>query len=267
MFAPETLSEDAFLGGRLRLLQPLGGFRAAMDAVLLAAACPARPGQRVLELGCGAGVASLCLGARVPGVGLAGLELQPDYAALARQNAARAGQDFEVFEGDLAAPPAALRARSFDHVLANPPYFAHPGAAAADPGREAAQREATPLALWVQTGLRRLVNGGHLTMVLRADRLPDALAALGPGAGSLTLRPIAAREGREAGRVLMLLRKGGRGRFRLLAPFHMHSAPRHLRDGEDLSPAARAILREGAALDWTHQGGVTISLLSGRAGA
>jgi len=259
MFGPETLSEDAFLGGRLSVLQPRAGFRAAMDAVLLAAACPARSGERVLELGCGAGVASLCLGARVPGLALAGLELQPDYAALARHNGARAGQDFEVFEGDLAAPPAALRARSFDHVIANPPYFAHPGAAAADTGREVAQREATPLLAWVQTGLKRLVNGGHLTLILRADRLPDALAAMGPGAGSVMVRPIAARAGREAGRVLVLLRKGGRGQFRLLAPFHMHAAAHHLRDGEDLSDPARAILRDGAPLVWPRQGGAAVS--------
>ncbi|MBW6505152.1 MAG: methyltransferase [Rhodobacteraceae bacterium] len=250
MYAAEELSEDAFLGGRLSLLQPRTGFRAAMDAVLMAAACPARAGQSVLELGCGAGVASLCLGARVPGLRLTGLELQARYADLARRNAERCGLPLEVFEGDLAAPPSALRARSFDHVLANPPFFAHPGSAAADPGREAAQREATPLAAWVATAMRRLASGGHLTMVLRADRLPDALAALGQGAGSVTVRPIAARVGHSAGRVLILTRKGGRGAFRLLAPFVMHAAPHHLRDGEDLTDAARAILRAGAALEW-----------------
>ncbi len=216
----------------------------------MAAACPARSGQSVLELGCGAGVASLCLAARVPGLRLTGLELQPDYADLARRNAARSGQDMELFEGDLAAPPAALRACRFDHVLANPPFFAHPGRPAADPGRETAQREVTPLALWVVTGLRRLTDGGHLTMILRADRLPDALAALAQRAGNVRVRPIAARTGQPAGRVLILARKGGRGGFRLLAPFILHAAPRHLRDGEDLTDAAREILRHGAALEW-----------------
>jgi tRNA1(Val) A37 N6-methylase TrmN6 len=250
MFAPDALSEDAFLGGRLRLLQPRAGFRASMDSVLLAAACAAAPGQTVLELGCGAGVASLCLGARVPGLALTGLELQPDYAALARQNAARSGLAFEVMDGDLAAPPAALRARAFDQVLANPPFFAAPGAAAADPGRELAQREATPLAVWIDAGLRRLRDGGQITLILKVDRLPAALAALAPRAGSIALRPIAARNGQPAGRVLLQARKGGRGGLRLLAPFIMHAAPHHLRDGEDLTPEARAILRHGAALDW-----------------
>lgn len=82
MFAPEELTQDRFLDGRLLVAQPRRGYRAAMDPVLLAAACPARPGQAVLELGCGAGVASLCLGWRVPDLRLAGLELQPAYARL-----------------------------------------------------------------------------------------------------------------------------------------------------------------------------------------
>ncbi|WP_372839612.1 tRNA1(Val) (adenine(37)-N6)-methyltransferase [Phaeovulum sp.] len=256
MFAADALSDDAFLGGKLSILQPRFGFRAAMDAVLLAAACPAVPGQSVLELGCGAGAASLCLGARVPGLRLTGLELQSDYAALARQNAARSGQEFEIIEADLAALPAQVRARRFDHVLANPPYFAHPGAAAADAGRETAQREAaTPLAVWLQTGRKRLLDGGQMTVILRADRLPDALAALPPEAGSVMVRPIIAREGREAGRVLVQFRKCGRARFRLLSPFQLHAAPQHLRDGEDLTPAARAILRDGMSLDWPTPGG------------
>ena len=97
------LSDDAFLGGRLRLWQPVAGYRAATDPVLLAAACPAVTGQSVLDLGCGAGAAGLCLAARVPGIALAGLEVQAGYAALARANAARNGIAFEVHEGDVAA--------------------------------------------------------------------------------------------------------------------------------------------------------------------
>ena len=114
--------EDGFLGGRLRIAQPVRGYRAGADAVMLAAACPARPGESVLELGCGAGVALLCLGARVPGLALTGLELQPAYAALARRNAAANGIAARVAEGDLAHMPALLRGESFDHVIANPPY-------------------------------------------------------------------------------------------------------------------------------------------------
>ncbi len=107
MFAPDDLTDDGVLGGRLMILQPRRGYRAATDPVLLAAAVPAKAGQSVLELGCGAGVASLCLGRRVPGLSLAGLELQPAYAALARANAMRNTLPLEVHDGDLADLPEA----------------------------------------------------------------------------------------------------------------------------------------------------------------
>ena len=245
----DEITTDGFLGGRLTIAQPAGGYRAAADPVLLAAAVAAKPGQAVLELGCGAGVASLCLGWRVTGLVLAGLEVQPAYAALARQNAAANRQNLEVFEGDLAAMPAALRSRTFDHVIANPPFFASgSGTAARDPGRETAQREATPLGEWIGAGLRRLRPGGWLTLIQSAERLPDILAAFGRRAGSVTVLPVAARPGRVAGRIILTARKGGRAPFRLLAPFVLHEGEAHLRDGDDYAADARAVLREGAAL-------------------
>ena len=248
-FSPEDLTEDGFLDGRLRILQPRTGYRAAMDPVLLAAAVPATAGQTVLELGCGAGVASLCLGHRVAGLRLFGLELQADYAALARQNAVANGIVLDVHVGDLAAVPKALRAVEFDHVIANPPYFADgSGTAAENPGREIAQREATPLSEWVATALRRLKPGGWLTLIQSADRLPDLFVCLAQGVGNTTLLPIAPRQGRAAGRIILRCRKGGRGPFTLAAPFILHDGTRHLRDGDDQSAAARAVLRDGAAL-------------------
>ncbi len=249
VFAETELSEDMFLGGRLRISQPVAGYRAAMDPVLLAAAVPARAGDSVLELGCGAGVASLCLGYRVPGLRLAGLEVQPAYAALARRNAAANGQAFAVHDGDLAALPAELRLESFDHVIANPPYFsAGSGTPAADPGRETAQREATPLALWLSVALRRLRPGGWLTLIQSAERVPELLAGLGTGAGSVTLLPVAPRPDRAANRVILRARKGGRGAFRLAPPLILHEGAAHPGDCDHHSALARAVLRDGAAL-------------------
>ena len=101
MFTEDQLSDDKFIGGRLHLWQPLRGYRAATDPVFLAAACPAAAGESVLDLGCGAGAAALCLAVRVPEVVLSGLEVQPDYAMLARRNAERNGIVMDVVEGDL----------------------------------------------------------------------------------------------------------------------------------------------------------------------
>lgn len=241
------LREDAFLGGRLRITQPARGYRAGADAVMLAAACPARAGDSVLELGCGAGVAMLCLAARVPDLRLTGLELQEEYAALAQANAAANGIAATVIRGDLAHMPVGLRATGFDHVIANPPYFIG-GTPAPDQGRGRARHELTPLSDWIDAGLRRLRPGGWLTLIQRADRLAAILAALAGRAGTITILPVTARAGREAGRVIVTARKGARGPLRLLSPFVMHANPSHSADAEDLTPAAQAVLRQAAAL-------------------
>lgn len=240
MFAPDDLTEDGFLGGRLRVLQPLRGYRAATDPVLMAAAVPARAGQTVLELGCGAGVASLCLAARVD-VRLTGLEVQAPYAALARENAARNGIAMQVIDGDVAAMP--IR-DAFDHVMANPPYYAG-GTASGDAGRDMALREGLPLAEWLAAMARRLVAGGWATLILGADRLPDAMAGMPQTLGTVTVLPLAARQGRAAKRIIVQARKGGRGAFTLAAPFVLHEGAAHMRDGDDFTPPAKTILRDG----------------------
>lgn len=248
MTRADALRADGFLGGRLTITQPVVGYRAGADAVMLAAACPAKSGENVLELGCGAGVALLCLGARVDDLQLTGLELQPGYADLARQNAKTNGLPATIIEGDLTHMPAALRSHSFDHVIANPPYFAS-GTIAPDAGRGTARHEDVPLSLWIECGLRRLQPGGWLTLIHRAERLAEILANLGARAGEITILPVSARTGREAGRVIVLARKGARTPPRLLFPFIMHEKPSHLTDGEDLSAEAHAVLRQGVALN------------------
>ncbi|MBD3679709.1 MAG: methyltransferase [Rhodobacteraceae bacterium] len=243
------LTRDRFLGGRLTLAQPAKGFRSGVDAVFLAAAVPARPGESVLELGLGVGAASLCLAARVPGLGQVGVELQPAYADLARENASANGIALEVVTSDLRTLPVDLKSRSFDHVMANPPYFLrHRGTAAPDGGRETALGEDVPLADWVDAGLRRLKPGGRLTLILKAERLQDALCACDARAGSLLIKPLAPRLDRAAELVILQVRKGGRGALRLLAPLILHEGDRHEKDGESYRPEVRDILREAAPL-------------------
>lgn len=244
-----ALTRDALLGGRVMVWQPRRGYRAATDPVLLAAACPAVSGDRVLDLGCGVGAAALCLAARVPGLVLDGLELQPPYAALARRNAAEARERFTVHEGDIAAPPSALRTRLFDQVIANPPFFGPGDAASPDTARDRARRsDPQGAAPWIDAGLRRLRQGGWLTLIHRAEALPEMLAALTGRAGSITVRPLAARTGRDAGRIVLRARKDSRTPFRLCAPLVLHRGEHHAGDGDDFSAEARAILRDGAAM-------------------
>ncbi|MEM9639504.1 MAG: methyltransferase domain-containing protein, partial [Pseudomonadota bacterium] len=144
----EALTRDAFLGGRLQLYQPRTGYRAGVDPVLLAASVPARSGQSVLDLGCGVGAAILCLATRVPGLELTGVEIQPEYAALARRNG---GDRLEVVVADITDLPADLRQCQFDHTITNPPYYNRAASRSADDiGREAALGETTPLPEWVK---------------------------------------------------------------------------------------------------------------------
>ncbi len=248
MFPDDALTDDAFLGGRVQLWQPKRGYRAATDPVLLAACCPAKRGQTVLDLGCGAGAASLCLSARVGGLALSGLELQPDYADLARRNAARAGVDLEVFEGSVLDMPKPLRG-TFDQVITNPPYYLPVGTPAADSGRDLALREAVSIGEWVDAAKRRVAPLGWLTLIVRADRMGDALAGLGSSMGTISILPIAARVGREAGRVVIRTRKGGRAGLRLMAPLILHEGAEHLGDGDDHTRQAEAVFRRGEGLD------------------
>ncbi len=248
--APARLEtqEDALLDGRVRLLQPVSGYRAATDPVLLAAAVPAQPGDWVLDLGCGAGAAMFCLAARVPGLRLAGLEREAAYLDLAAENATLNGLAPELHLGDVAAPPAALRTLSFDHVIANPPYHPSAGLGSPVPIRDRAHREDTPLEAWTATALARLRSKGRLTMIHRAERLPALLAALAPRAGDVAVRPLAPRIGRDAKRVIVTARKCTAGPFRLAAPLVLHAGAEHIADGYDFTEEARAILRDAAPL-------------------
>lgn len=247
-------TQNAFLGGRLTITQPVQGYRAGVDPVLLAASVPARQGETALDLGCGVGVAGLCLAARVPGVAVTGLELQPDYAALARANAMANGLPFEVIEGDLAAMPEAIKSRRFDHVLVNPPYFDRKASRPAQhKGRETAMGEATPLALWVEMAARRAAPGGSVTFIHRAERLPDLLGHMAAHLGSLELLPLAPRRGREARLCLLRGRKEGRANFRLHAPWILHAGDEHPGDRENYTDATACVLRSGASLGFDGQ--------------
>ncbi|WP_307725152.1 tRNA1(Val) (adenine(37)-N6)-methyltransferase [Pararhodospirillum oryzae] len=232
----------------MRLLQPLHGYRAALDPVFLAASVAAAPGSRILEAGCGTGAALLCLARRRPDLVLTGLEIQALPAALAAWSAERLGlaASVRVWEGDLARPPPELRL-AFDAVFTNPPYLAAGRATTApDPQRRLAHHEAEglPLNAWIRACLARVRPGGHLHAIHRADRLDALLGALAGFAGDVTVFPLWPRQGQPAGRVIVRARKGARGPLRLLSGMVLH--PDH---ASGYTPAAEAVLRHGAALD------------------
>jgi len=229
---------DTFLNGRVVVRQPETGFRAGLDAVMLAAAVP--DGANALELGAGAGTASLCLAARLTSIAITGIEIDRDLVQLANDNAAaNAMQDRVRFAAANAfALPLEFK-RDYDCVLINPPFHGA-GQASPEPSRVRALMDDGTLSDWLQAGLKRTISGGTFTAILRADRLNEALSAL-PLTG-VSVLPLWPKAGEPAKRILIQLRKGSGAPFRLLPGLILHDS------SGTYTPDADAILRGKATL-------------------
>jgi tRNA1(Val) A37 N6-methylase TrmN6 len=242
-------SEDAVLGGRLLLRQPRRGHRVGHDAILLAAATAAKAGEHAVDFGAGVGAAGLTLAARLPGVSVTLVEIDPALAALAHENIRRNGfaDRVRAVALDVTSPARAFAAAGLSpgsaaRVLMNPP-FNDPAASRLSP--DAARRRAhvsTGIAPWLRSAARLLGAGGTLTLIWRADGLADLLAALARGFGAVTVLPVHPRADAPAIRVLVRAVKGSRAPLALLPGLMLADA-----DGRP-SVEAEAVLRHGAAL-------------------
>jgi len=234
-------TDDKFLGGRVVVRQPTHGFRAGLDAVMLAAAVPAREGEAALDLGAGAGTASLCLAQRVENLTIVGLEIEPELVGIANANATANAVDARVsfFAGDVFDPPAGLR-RPFDHVFCNPPFHGEEGEISPDAPRARALQDGGRLGDWLAAGLKRTISGGTWTTILRADRLGEALAALPPR--GVTVYPLWPRAIVPAKRVIIQVRNGSRAPLVILPGLVLHDA------GGRYTPEADAVLKDGEGL-------------------
>lgn len=252
--APDAVTEDGFLGGRLRLRQPASGHRAGHDAMLLAAATSARPGDRVVEFGAGVGPAGLALARRVAGLDLVLVEIDPALAALARGNADRNGLAAAIVELDVTGDAQSFQAAglppdSADAVLMNPP-FNDPARhrPSPDKARQTAHvAQLSTLTDWVHAARRLLRPGGALTLIWRADALAEVLAALGRGFGSLEIMPVHNDAGAPAIRILVRAVKGGRAPLRLHAALLLNVSPAQ---GQ---PGAAAILAGDEVLEMARR--------------
>ena len=261
---PQSVTQARFthlLGGRVKVMQPVQGYRIGMDGAVLAAACAGlEPGGTALELGCGVGGALLSLKARCPALAVTGLEREPDYARLARGNAILNGYDgVTIIDGDIAAGFKAVLSSPaaegdghrppigrFDLVFSNPPYFDDP--AALRPPHDA-KRPAwiaeDGLGAWLSFALAAVRDGGDIVFIHRADRLADLLAGLANKAGSFVVRPVQPFADTEAKRVLVRARRLGKAPLRLLPALVLH-------DGGERkhTEAVESILRGERSLGW-----------------
>jgi len=217
-------SEDAFLGGQLRLRQLKSGHRAGHDAMLLSAATPARSGHRVVDFGAGVGAAGLALARRVPSIELSLVEIDPVLAELARANAALNGVAANVIVLDVTSAPeqfaaAGLAPDSVDVVLMNPPFNDPSRHRVSPDSARALAHVATDatLADWVHAARRVLKSLGTLTLIWRADAIAEVLTALDRGFGGLAILPVHGDATAPAIRVLVRATKGGKAPTRILA--------------------------------------------------
>ncbi|PIW27004.1 MAG: methyltransferase [Rhodospirillales bacterium CG15_BIG_FIL_POST_REV_8_21_14_020_66_15] len=239
--------ETRLLDGRVICFQPAKGYRSAIDPILLQAAVPARPGEHVLELGCGAGAAALCLARRLPDVCVLGLDVQAPLIALAGRSALANGLEARVrfVAGDLLDPPAAVRAGAFDHVMANPPFRK---AGTSRPSPDPVKAQATvegraKLADWIRAAAGLVRDGGTVTVIHHGGR-GDELAELMAGSlGGLTVLPFLSQIGEtRPGRVIVQGTRGAARGQETLPPFVLHES------GGAYTPGVDEILRGYADL-------------------
>ncbi|WP_333587300.1 tRNA1(Val) (adenine(37)-N6)-methyltransferase [Phenylobacterium sp.] len=240
---------DTLLDGRLVFWQGARGYRAGLDAALLAAACDAPAGARVLEVGCGAGGALLAAAWRRPETRFTGLERDRVPLLLARRNIAENGlsERVEAVEGDVARGFKVLGLAPFDAAMANPPFFDDPATLRTpSPEKRGAWMAEDGLAAWCDFLMRAVRDGGRVTVIHRADRLADLLMGLGARGGSFQVRPIHAFPDAPAKRVLIRAVRLGKAPLLVLPPLVLHQ-----RDGAAKHTSeAEAILRGTAAIAW-----------------
>lgn len=248
----QTLTHDAFLGGRLTVSQPRNGFRAGLDSVLLGAAV--RPAAAsLLDLGAGAGTASLVALAHERRISAVLVDRDAGMLALARANADANGLGdrvrtiaLDVVAAGAERQAAGVAPDSFSAVIANPPFFdAAAGTRAGEPRRATARHMAAgDLDLWVRAAAAAAAPGGEIVFVYPAAGLASLLAAFSQRFGAVAILPLSPRASEPASRVLMRGTKGSRAPMTLLATRALHVA------GRDFTPEFEAIFRGEARLDW-----------------
>lgn len=242
---PEDYSNDYLLDKQVKIFQPLDGYRASSDAVLLAAFVSGNlKGVRILDVGAGTGAVSLCLAQRLQSqnVEIHGLEIQPKLAELAEMSAKANGFDFlHYHQADICEKinDEDLKPCSFDVVISNPPYSESDMPSPNISKATAHNLNDGGLAGWLMFCLKMTKPFGKIYIINRAEALPHICAVLYGKAGGMTILPVYSKKGQEAKRVIVCAQKDSKAPARILPPFAVHN------EAGEYTDEAQRILREG----------------------
>ncbi len=219
----KDLTKNNFLGNKLEIFQFSDGYRGNIDSVLVAASVAAESGQKVLELGCGNGVALCCLLYRISGLGAFGIEIDKKLADLCRQNIVLNNFKASIINSNLTKDIKELKSLSFDHVFMNPPFFKkNTGIQSLTPSSRLAKVETEALSEWISVAKRRCKPKGMVTIIQRVERLPEIIKYLNGHFGQITVQPLSSFKNISPKTVIVQAKKSSRAAFKLLTPKIVH---------------------------------------------
>ena len=240
-------TKDKFLGGGIRIWQPKKGYRAGIDPILLAASVNVSEGQKVLDLGCGVGTASFAIGYRVKNVELYGVEIQKIFVDLGNLNAKENGIEFKIECCNISSLSSNITSKSFDHVIANPPYFDRKSSVKSiNISKEKSFGDSCPISEWLKVAAKRTKPKGFVHFIVRTDRLPEIFRNMPNSLGSLVITPVISRKNENAKLTILHAKKNGRGGFIISPPIILH--PLNSKPPKKYNLHVDKVLRNGASL-------------------
>lgn len=239
-----SCTEDYLLNKKVKIFQPLNGYRASIDAVILSSLVNAdnlKPGDMLLDVGSGTGAVSLCLAHRLKEkeVKITGLDIQKELVLLSNQSAVVNGfADFLHYECLDIRAKTMLSPGSFNLVITNPPYSDHDMPSPNKSKQLAHNHENFDLTGWLTFCSKMLKPKGELLLINRAEALNEILAALHNKAGAIRILPIYSKQNQSAKRIAVIAKKGSRSITQILPPLYMHN------EDSTYTAAAQRILRD-----------------------
>lgn len=240
----DNFTNDYLLNKKVRILQPVDGYRASSDAVLLASLIEnIKLSDTILDVGSGTGAVSLCLAYRFPENHIAGLEIQPQLADFAKQSAdINNFANLVYYQADIRQKKLPVSPCFFNHVITNPPYSEHDRPSPNLSKALAHNHTDFTLNEWLKFCLKMLKPFGKIYLINRVEAIDEILNTFSKRAGGIKIIPVYSKPGQQAKRILISAQKDSKAPTVICPPFYMYNS-----DGT-YTRAADEILRKGKSL-------------------